>query len=542
MRKLMWFTLGFAAACAAGVYLLSDFWYLPLGIITLLLGGILLIPPPKTVRITATLLLGSAIAFGWLWCHDCLYLSLARMYDGENVELTVTASDYSFPTQYGNAFDGDCQLEGRYYQLRCYVGADTQITPGMAVKGNFRLRYTADGGRSEPTYHQSKGIFLLAYEEALTSVTQEQPRLRDYPAIWRQKLIELIEATFPQDAASFAKALLLGDTSGFTYRQDRSFQVTGLRHVVAVSGLHVSILFSLVYMVFGRQRVLNVIFGVPLLVVFAAIAGFTPSIVRACLMQCLMLLAMLADKEYDPPTALAFAVLVILGINPRVVTAVGFQLSVGCMVGIFAFCEPLRLYFLSFGKLKEKSKGKSCRAKLIRWVTGSVAVTLSAMVTTVPLCAVYFGMISLVGVLANLLTLWVISFIFYGIILSCACGLLWLPLGQWIGWVTAWPVRYVLRICDALSELPLAAVYTDSIYIVLWLVMTYLILALFLAGKGKRPILAASAAAVLLVMAVGASWLEPPAGPDPCDSAGCGAGAKHTDPAGRFFLPGGLRR
>ena len=65
-------------------------------------------------------------------------------------------------------------------------------------------------------------------------------------------------------------------------------------------------------------------------------------------MQILILLAMLTDKEYDPPTALSFAVLVILGINPRAITSVGFQLSVGCMVGIFAFSEPLRQYFLSF--------------------------------------------------------------------------------------------------------------------------------------------------------------------------------------------------
>ena len=78
-------------------------------------------------------------------------------------------------------------------------------------------------------------------------------------------------------------------------------------------------------------------FGVPLLLVFAAIAGFSPSIIRACSMQILMLLALLADKEYDPPTALAFAVLVILGVNPRIITSVGFQLSVGCMIGIFAF-------------------------------------------------------------------------------------------------------------------------------------------------------------------------------------------------------------
>ena len=194
----------------------------------------------------------------------------------------------------------------------------------------------------------------MAYQNDTISSKHGDLRIWEYAAVWRKQIINLIESAFPADTAGFVKALLIGDSTDFTYAQDRAFQVAGLRHVVAVSGLHVSILFSLIYLAFGRNRWLNVLFGLPLLLAFAAVAGFTPSIIRACLMQALMLLSMLVNKEYDPPTALSFAVLVILGINPHAITSVGFQLSVGCMVGIFAFCEPLRQYFLSFGKLQQK--------------------------------------------------------------------------------------------------------------------------------------------------------------------------------------------
>ena len=322
-------------------------------------------------------------------------------------------------------------------------------------------------------------------------------------------MILRIEDNFPEDVAAFAKALLLGDTTSFTYEQDRNFQVSGLRHVVAVSGLHVSILFALIYMVFGRQRVLNAVFGIPLLLLFASIAGFTPSIVRACTMQCLILLAMLVDKEYDPATSLSFAVLVILGVNPHAVTSVSFQLSVGCMIGIFAFSEPLRQYFLSFGKLKEKSKGKSIQARVIRWFFGSVSVTLSAMYVTTPLCAIYFGMVSLVGILANLLTLWIVSFIFYGILLSCAAGVIWMPVGKLLAWLISWPIRYVLAVSGLLADFPLAAVYTDSIYIVFWLVFTYIILGVFFALKKKHPAITAISVSIMLCICVALSWLEP---------------------------------
>ena len=509
MRKLMWFAIGFTTACTAGVYLLSGPWYLLIGLFCLIGCLSMLFLRTKPAKIAAVALMGCLVGFSWLWVYDCLYLSNARSYDEETVQITVTATDYSFLPGFGQAFDGRVELDGISYQVRCYLNEDISVAPGDVVQGEFKLRYTADGGSREPTYHQGKGIFLLASQKKTVTVTVGQPKWMDFPAIWRQKILAQIERVFPADTAPFAKALLLGESTDLSYQQDRNFQVSGLRHVIAVSGLHVSILFALIYMVFGRQRVLNAIFGIPLLLVFAAVAGFTPSIVRACVMQILMLLAMLVDKEYDPPTALAFAVLVILGVNPHSITSVSFQLSVCCMIGIFAFSEPLRQYFLSFGKLKKMSKGKSLRAKLIRWFFGSVSVTLSAMLTTTPLCAIYFGMVSLVGIVANLLTLWIISFVFYGIMLSCICSVLWLPFGKGIGWIVSWAVRYVLSVSDILADLPLSAVYTDSVYIVFWLILAYLILAAFFLLKKKHPGITTVAITLMLCVCVALSWLEP---------------------------------
>lgn len=507
MRKLMWFAVGFAAACALGVYFLYGVWLLLIGLFCLIGFVAMLFVQTKPAKITSAVLLGCLIGFLWLWGYDGFYLSTARNYDGETVPLTVTASDYSYRPSYGSAFDGHLKLEGKTYRVRCYLNTDIPVTPGNQVQGDFQLRYMVDS--EELTYHQGKGIFLLAYLESEAEITEGSLRLRDYPALWRQKIIDVIALVFPADTAGFAKALLIGDTTDLTYQQDRTFQVSGIRHIVAVSGLHVSILFALIYLLFGKQRVLNTLFGIPLLLLFAAIAGFSPSIIRACIMQVLILLAMLANKEYDPPTALAFSVLVILGVNPRAITSVSFQLSVGCMIGIFAFSEPLRQYLLSFGNLKEKSKGKSRSAKMIRWITGSVAVSLSAMSVTTPLCAIYFGMVSLVGIIANLLTLPILSVIFYGIMIACGASLIWVPFGKCMGFLVSWLMRYVLWISNLLAKFPLAAVYTDSVYIVFWLIFAYLLLTAFFLLKRKYPAITAVGIVLGLCVCVGLSWLEP---------------------------------
>jgi len=239
MRKLMWFAIGFTAACTAGVYLLSGPWYLLIGLFCLIGCLSMLFLRTKPAKIAAVALMGCLVGFSWLWVYDCLYLSNARSYDEETVQITVTATDYSFLPGFGQAFDGRVELDGISYQVRCYLNEDISVAPGDVVQGEFKLRYTADGGSREPTYHQGKGIFLLASQKKTVTVTVGQPKWMDFPAIWRQKILAQIERVFPADTAPFAKALLLGESTDLTYQQNRNFQVSGLRHVIAVSGLHV---------------------------------------------------------------------------------------------------------------------------------------------------------------------------------------------------------------------------------------------------------------------------------------------------------------
>ena len=510
MRKLMWFAIGFTAACAFAAYVLSGGWLLLLALCVLIFVGISLCFRGSKGKILTVLLLGCAVGMIFQYGFDRIYLSHVKNLDGEEIELSIAASDYAYSQQYGELVDGRIQLEGKRYRVRVYLDAAYGIEPGDSIKGTFFVRYTGAGDTLKNTYHQSKGIFLFLYEEEITAVTKgEILSLQDYPAVIRQKILSAITKVFPDDSIGFAKALLLGETDALTYEQDRAFQVSGIRHVVAVSGLHVAILFSLLYLFVGHNRWLVALLGIPMLMLFAAVAGFTPSIVRACLMQTLICLSGLTQREYDPPTALSFSVLVILGINPLVITSVSFQLSVGCMIGIFLFAQKLQQYFLSVGRWKEKGKGKSIPARLIHWIAGSASVTLSAMVFTVPLCAVYFGMVSLVGIVTNLLCLWVISFIFYGIILSCLLSGIWLGAAQAVAGIIAWPTRYVFAVSHLLSRFPLAAVYTDSVYIILWLVFSYVLLISFLLLKRKHPILAASGILIGLAVCVTLSWLEP---------------------------------
>lgn len=504
----MFFTIGFAGACAFCVYA-----WLIRGLYPLALTGVLLCVASligtrwvKGFRYPAAILLGLAAGLCWFQLYCDHYLSYANELDGCVADVTARCTDYSYDTGYGTACDGFLYLDGKPVRARFYVSGQISMEPGDILTGAFKMNVTTPEGEVSNRAHQGKGIFLLCYQvEDAQLAKLEQPPSWAYPSILRGKLLNLVETLFPEDTSAFAKALLLGDRSDLDYETYTSLQTAGIMHIVAVSGLHVTILFTLINILCLKRRWLIAILGIPALACFAVVGGFSPSVIRACIMQALIIVAMLFSREYDGPTELSFACLVMLLANPLVITSVSFQLSVGCMIGIFAFQRRIFDWILE----KLESKDKQSRKRLKHWFAQSVSMTLSAMSLTTPLVAYYFGLVSLVGVFANLLTLWVISFIFYGIMLSCAAGWFLPAAGSAISWFVAWPIRYVLGTAKLLASFPLAAVYTRSIYIAAWLVLCYLLLGIFLVMKEKRPGVLAGCAAVSLCLCVAASWIEP---------------------------------
>ena len=503
MRRMVCLALGFAAACGLMLYL--DSWLVRLpGMIAVILFGMFGQKEPGILKRAILTLLGCVLGIAWFCGYTWRNLSPITALDGEVVSCSIRAADYSRETDYGIALDGTAELAGKTYRVTAYLDAMEPFVPGDGVTGEFRLRVTTDAGENPSAYYPGKGIFLLAYQTDTITRFQTPQTWRDSPAKLRRQISEILHCCIPQDCVPFAKALLLGDTSELSYQTDTNLKVSGIRHVVAVSGLHISILFALISTVTFRRRFLTALTGIPLLFLFAAVAGFTPSVCRACVMMGLMMLAQTMDREYDAPTALSFAVLVMLLANPYCISSVSFQLSVASVAGILLFSPGIRSRLVS-GLGARKGKWSALLGKL---ATG-VSVTLGAQVLTVPLCAYYFGVVSLVGFLTNLLVLWVVSLIFLGLAAVCLLALISMTLSAMVGTVLAVLIRYVLLVAKVLAAFPLAAVYTVSPYITAWLIFAYALLLLFLISGKQIPKVFACCAVLGLCLSLTASWWEP---------------------------------
>lgn len=478
-----------------------------LGALVLCAAGFAAARFKRVFRFAAVLLLGVTVGFAGFMLYDALHLQQVRALDGKNCAMVIVADDYNLETNYGSGAEGTVKYNGASYRVRFYLDEAVEISPGDVITGTFKLKFTADGGGDVPSQYRGKGIFLTAVQNGAAAIEKGSGfSARHYPAVWRAALKKQIDETFPKDTSAVAKGLLLGDRADLDYETDTAFKISGISHIIAVSGLHISILFGLLSFLTFRRRWLTALIGIPVLIIFAAVAGFTPSVTRACIMYILMLISWLVLREYDPPTELAFAVLVMLVANPLAITSVSLQLSTACVAGIFMFGGKIRAWILDDKRLGGR---KGIKGKLAVWFASSASVSLSSMVFITPLCAYYFGTVSLVSVITNLLTLWVITYVFYGIIAVCTLGFIIPALGIGIGWLAAWPIRYVVSLAKLLSGIPFAAVYTKSNYIVAWLVVAYILFALFLILKKKRPLVFAASAFGALILAVAASCIEP---------------------------------
>jgi competence protein ComEC len=139
----------------------------------------------------------------------------------------------------------------------------------------------------------------------------------------------------------------------------------------------------------------------------------------------------------------------------------------------------------------------------------SVSVTLGATIATVPLCAWYFGVVSLAAVVTNLLVLWAVSLIFYGLMAVCVLGLFWTAGASFWGKAVSLLIRYVLTTSRIVADFPLSAVYTRSVYIVIWLILVYALLFAFLWSKNRKPMTLVCCASLGLCIALLTSWAEP---------------------------------
>jgi len=448
----------------------------------------------RLLPVLRALLLGiglSCLCFA-LW--DRWTLREAEKLAGEERVVEATVLDYPSPTTYGESVT----LGVGRVKCRLYLDEGSGLIPGerVSVSARFRLSEETTGADS----FLSAGLPLFGYHgEVLERLGPAKGQWRYYPAKLGAALRSNISRAADGDTAPFLIAILTGERSAL--RADTwlysMMREAGVLHCIAVSGMHLSFLVSFLAALLGRGRHTSLI-CIPVILLFMAVTGFTASVVRSGIMLLALSLSQLLSREYDAHTALALSLGVLSALNPISTHNVGLQLSFLSTLGILLFARPLIRALPHLPGQKERRFPGSC----LRYVRSSLAVSLSALIFTLPVTALCFGQIPLLGPLTNLPILWAVTLCFGLGLIAALLGFVW-PFGaSAAAWAAGWLVRYIALVVKAVGRLPFASLYPQNPMLALWLVCLYTLLlyARFRPGLTGRMRLFFSAAGVTLVL------------------------------------------
>lgn len=391
--------------------------------------------------------------------------------------------------------------------VRAVFYGDTSLltlSPGQRISGMARWQDASYIHENSVTTFTSRGIFVLLYQEGEVTVERGAAGSILYaPQRVAKRTGELIgQIWHDETVAGFVLAELMGDRTGIGEDTAAIMSEVGLSHLFAVSGLHCAFLVSLTHILFGRRKWLGSVLSALLLLFYALAVGLTASVVRACVMQLFLLAAPLACRQSDGLTSLSAALAVLLLCNPYAVSGVGLQLSFAATLGLVLFAP--RLYARCTKLYRGKRKwGK----RVVSFFSAHLAAALSALVFTAPLAAYYFGILSLIAPLSNLLLIGAATWNFFAGIMTVFLGWLYLPAAQIAGYVSYVLVHGVLFTAKCLSRFPYHALYFSNRYLYLWLCYVYLAAGGCVLFRAKRRAVALTVAAAVFMLALSV-WIN----------------------------------
>jgi competence protein ComEC len=288
---------------------------------------------------------------------------------------------------------------------------------------------------------------------------------------WKDRARATIARILPEPEASLLTGILLGVETGIPRDLMDDFNATGTSHVIAISGFNITIVVGLLMATLGRLvRNRWTAAGIALLGValYTVLVGADAAVVRAAVMGGVAVIGVAVQRPGTAHNTLAAAALLMTALNPFTLWDAGFQLSVAATLGLILYAQRFEAGVQ--GVLARRLSTERAE-RIVGWSSDAVLLTLAAQITTTPLILWHFGRLSLVTFLTNLLILPVQSLVMLCGGLATLAGLLWEPLGRFLGWAAylwlTWTIRVVewtagfphASVAVKLSDLGLVAVY-----------------------------------------------------------------------------------
>lgn len=355
-------------------------------------------------------------------------------------------------------------------------------------------------------YYKSKGVYWQCVDCAEYKIKPCADKPFGYWLLAAKEYIRnRLTGLMQGDSAGLAVGMLTGDTDLLSDSAYSDFRRSGLSHVLAVSGMHMSIIvLSLYKLLCGASRRYVRLWAaicMAVAVLYAGISGFSQSVVRSCIMVCILFAGKLISKRADTLNSLGLAAFAITFFSPYAAVDWSFMLSFSATLGIVLMSKYINRFSSS---LCRKIKPSWLAVFLIK-ALNAMGISVAATVFCLPVTVFFIGRISLVFLPANLLTMYAVS---AALILSLICAV---PMG-FASAITAFVCTklcdYMLAVTNWLSGFRYASVSVDNGFSRLTLVAALIAVAAAIGlvknkALVKRICIAAVSGAVVLTAVYG---------------------------------------
>ena len=443
-------------------------------------------------------------------CFGGFYVTSAKIKhvdldNTQQVNLILSVDDNPIKTRYGSRWnsrivsidDSLAYLKGERTIVYCradsipqvgkLIYASANISSISAPKNPFEFSFKE--------YYSRQQVYLQTaiYQNGYVTIGDSQlsPVLRFSCYLQRYTLSTLQKYGLEGSQLGVVLALMIGDKQFLDADTKDAYTNIGAMHILAVSGMHVALIYGiLVWLLFflhGRKG--QLIQGIAILFslwIYALVAGFSPSIVRATIMFSFIAVGKMLGRDYNTYNLLAASFLLQLLLSPLVLFDVGFQLSYAAVLSILLF-QPF------FKRWKPKRR-------FFRLIYDMIIVTIAAQVLTFPLVIYYFHQFPLTFLLTNLILIPITSSIIYLTLILLVVAW-WVPVAKMLSYIIVAITQFANNTAMFFASLPSAVI--DGVQIESWqmvlLVVSLLFFYIFVLYKNSKTLLVSLSLMMLVV-------------------------------------------
>lgn len=297
---------------------------------------------------------------------------------------------------------------------------------------------------------------------------------------FKNKFQEIARNFISPPQEGILEALIFGEEDNISQDWKDKLNITGTRHIAAVSGMNITIIASLILsfaLGLGLWRQQAVFLSIFLLLLYILMIGLPASAVRAGIMGALLLIAQHFGRATAAQRIVFFTASFMLFLNPLLlVFDIGFQLSFLAVLGL-VYLQPIFHRFLK----------KIPDPKFFPLKT-TLSATLAAQIFTLPILIYNFGRIPVFSIIPNILIVPLLAPITILIIIFGISGIIFLPLGYIFSFPVWFFLTYIINIINWFSKIPLVNITLKIHWIWLLIFYSVLILITWRLNKNKKPI------------------------------------------------------